>query len=181
MLSRIKNPLSRNKRDVGSTMKVPKRGLNRVVHRTCSRTPSQPTNPMKAPIVRSANASRRCVDRFSGLRLFQWAHLARFDMASACGQSNPPCRSGSANRVCLANDSTCPGGGGRRRRARRRPGWERDAADLFLAEEELADVRPEFLGDVVQGGGFYLRPPIDRCLMRAALLGRVVDVGQSCF
>src|SRR5579863_8229512 len=50
-----------------------------------------------------------------------------------------------------------------------------------LAEEEVADVRLEFLGDIVQGGGFHLRSPIDRRLMRAALLGRVVSVGQSCF
>src|SRR6202047_890120 len=50
-----------------------------------------------------------------------------------------------------------------------------------LAEDEVSDVRPEFLSDVVQSGGFYLRSPIDRCLMRTALLGRVVGVGQSCF
>src|SRR5580692_7103146 len=50
-----------------------------------------------------------------------------------------------------------------------------------LAEEEMADVRPEFLSDVVQSGGFYLRSPVDCCLARAALLGRVVSVRQSCF
>src|SRR5579863_116689 len=50
-----------------------------------------------------------------------------------------------------------------------------------LAEEEVADVRLEFLGDIVQGGGFHLRSPIDRRLMRAALLGRVVGIGQSRF
>src|SRR5579863_2282572 len=49
-----------------------------------------------------------------------------------------------------------------------------------LAEEEVADVGPEFLGDVVQGSGFHLVSPVDQCLAPAALLGRVVSVGQSC-
>ena len=29
-----------------------------------------------------------------------------------------------------------------------------DPADLFSAEDDAAEIRPEFLSDVVQGGGF---------------------------
>ncbi len=32
---------------------------------------------------------------------------------------------------------------------------------LSPMKEDAADVWPEFLGNVVQGGGFYLRSPID--------------------
>ena len=65
--------------------------------------------------------------------------------------------------------------------ARQRVSSRRDGAGLFFVEEEVADVRPELLRDVVQCGGFYLIPPIDQGLVGIPLLGRVVGIGQSCF
>src|SRR5260370_4381417 len=55
------------------------------------------------------------------------------------------------------------------------------AALNIIAKEFWPDIRPEFLGDVVQGGAFQLCSPVDCRLTRAALLSRVVGVGQSCF
>ena len=93
MPSKIKNPLSRNKSEVGATINVPKRGLNCVVHKAWSRIPATATSAMRLPIATSMNAAkgRRKGPSFAGLRLFQCAHLARFDMSSACGQSIALC------------------------------------------------------------------------------------------
>src|SRR5260370_25815388 len=45
----------------------------------------------------------------------------------------------------------------------------------------MADIRPEFLKDVIQDGGFHLRSPVQGCLTQAALLRRIIGVGQAGF
>ena len=54
-------------------------------------------------------------------------------------------------------------------------------AKLFSAKNFLADIRPEFLEDVIQYGGFHLRSPVPCSLVKAAFLRRIVGVGQGCF
>ena len=51
----------------------------------------------------------------------------------------------------------------------------------FLPENFLANVRPEFLGNIVEAGGFDLGCPISRGLSRTTLLRWVISIGQSCF
>ncbi len=53
-------------------------------------------------------------------------------------------------------------------------------ADLsyFSAKNLLADVRPEFLEDVIQESGFHLPSPVHGRLTEAALLRRIISVGQ---
>ena len=45
----------------------------------------------------------------------------------------------------------------------------------------MPDVGPEFLDDVVEGGGFHLVFPIAQGLMPTSLLRRVVKIGQRSF
>src|ERR1700688_3314533 len=45
----------------------------------------------------------------------------------------------------------------------------------------MADIRPEFLEDVIQDSGFHLRSPVQGCLTQAALLRRIIGVGQASF
>src|SRR6266567_5800 len=50
---------------------------------------------------------------------------------------------------------------------------------LFLSKNVTADIRPEFLEDVIQDGGFHLRSPVLGRLTKAALLRRIISVGQA--
>src|ERR1700704_1016641 len=56
-----------------------------------------------------------------------------------------------------------------------------EQAGLFPAKNLLADVRPKFLEDVIQHSGFHLRSPIPGRLTQAALLRRIISVGQTRF
>src|ERR1700730_11663131 len=55
------------------------------------------------------------------------------------------------------------------------------SVQLFTAKDFLADVRPEFLEDVIQHSGFHLRSPVAGGLTQAALLWRIVQVSQCGF
>src|SRR5216684_2787502 len=50
---------------------------------------------------------------------------------------------------------------------------------LFPAKNFPPDVRPEFLEDVIEDGGFHLRSPVLGRLTQAALLRRIIRVGQT--
>src|SRR5579864_8351795 len=52
---------------------------------------------------------------------------------------------------------------------------------LFSAEYLTPDIRPEFLENVIQDGRFHLRSPVSRRLIQAALLRRIVGIGQGRF
>src|ERR1700676_5348794 len=52
---------------------------------------------------------------------------------------------------------------------------------LFLAKNFFPDIRPEFLEDVIQDRRFHLRSPVQSRLTQAALLRRIVEVGQAGF
>src|ERR1019366_6208270 len=52
---------------------------------------------------------------------------------------------------------------------------------LFSAKNFPSDVRPEFLEDVIQDSGFHLRSPVPGRLTQAALLRRIIGVGQASF
>src|ERR1022692_794040 len=52
---------------------------------------------------------------------------------------------------------------------------------LFPAKNFPADVRPEFLEDVIQDSGLHLRSPVPGGLTQAALLRRIIGVGQGSF
>lgn len=54
-------------------------------------------------------------------------------------------------------------------------------ANLFSAKYLPTNIRPEFLENVIQCGGFHLRSPVSRRLIQAALLRRIVRVGQGRF
>src|SRR3977135_1201266 len=56
-----------------------------------------------------------------------------------------------------------------------------EQAGLFPAKNFSADVRPEFLEDVIQHSGFHLRSPAPGRLTQAALLRRIISVGQTRF
>jgi hypothetical protein len=55
------------------------------------------------------------------------------------------------------------------------------ARDPFLAENFPADVRPEFLEDVIQDSGFHLRSKVQSRLTQVAFLGRIISGGQTRF
>src|ERR1700730_15126250 len=55
------------------------------------------------------------------------------------------------------------------------------ARDLFLAKNFPADVRPEFLEDVIQDSGFHLRSKVQSRLTQAPLLRRIISGGQTRF
>src|SRR6266567_8990209 len=50
---------------------------------------------------------------------------------------------------------------------------------LVPAKNFPPDVRPEFLEDVIEDGGFHLRSPVLGRLTQAALLRRIIRVGQT--
>jgi len=52
---------------------------------------------------------------------------------------------------------------------------------LFAVKDVLADVRPEFLEDVIEDSGFHLRREVHGGLTEATLLRRVIGVGQASF
>src|SRR5579864_644259 len=52
---------------------------------------------------------------------------------------------------------------------------------LFLVKNVLADVGPEFLEDVIEDSGFHLHCEVHGSLAGAALLRRVIGVGQASF
>src|SRR3977135_1144694 len=56
-----------------------------------------------------------------------------------------------------------------------------EQAELFPAKNFPANVRPEFLEDVIQHSGFHLRTPVPGRLTQAALLRRIISVGQTRF
>src|SRR5260370_11286928 len=50
---------------------------------------------------------------------------------------------------------------------------------LFPAKNFPPDVGPEFLEDVIEDSGFHLRSPVRGRLTQAALLRRIISVGQT--
>src|ERR1022692_765259 len=52
---------------------------------------------------------------------------------------------------------------------------------LFPAKNFPANVRPEFLEDVIQDSGFHLRCPVPGGLTQAAFLRRIIGVRQGSF
>src|SRR5216684_1655681 len=50
---------------------------------------------------------------------------------------------------------------------------------LFPAKNFPPDVGPEFLEDVIEDSGFHLRSPVRGRLFQAALLRRIISVGQT--
>jgi hypothetical protein len=56
-------------------------------------------------------------------------------------------------------------------------GFLTDLGERLLPSKNLmADVRPEFLDDVIEGGRFQPCSPVLRCFAQAALLWRVIKV-----
>ena len=55
--------------------------------------------------------------------------------------------------------------------------WRAKRAGLFPSKEFAADIRPEFLDNVIEGGRFQLCSPIFRRLAEAALLRRIIEIG----
>src|SRR3984893_16939154 len=55
------------------------------------------------------------------------------------------------------------------------------ARDLFLAKNFPADVRPEFLEDVIQDSGFHLSSKVQSRLTQPPLLRRIISGGQTRF
>src|SRR5260370_29614503 len=50
---------------------------------------------------------------------------------------------------------------------------------LFPAKNFPPNVGPEFLEDVIEDSGFHLRSPVRGRLTQAALLRRIISVGQT--
>jgi hypothetical protein len=56
-------------------------------------------------------------------------------------------------------------------------GFLTDLGERLLPSKNLmADIRPEFLDDVIEGGRFQPCSPVLRCFAQAALLWRVIKV-----
>jgi hypothetical protein len=53
--------------------------------------------------------------------------------------------------------------------------------DLFPTKNLLANVRPEFLEDVIQHSGFHLGSEVLGRLAQAPLLRRIIRIGQASF
>jgi hypothetical protein len=59
--------------------------------------------------------------------------------------------------------------------------WQNRNGNLFSSRDFCSNVRPEFLEEVIQDGGFHLRPKVLGGLARRALLSRIVGVEQASF